>query len=46
MRHTTSVKNQGTEAIRDIRKQLQEENWTEVETKYKNLQKIHESTKK
>ena len=35
-------------AIRDLRKQLQqqEEKRTEVETKYKNLQKIHESIKK
>ena len=34
-------------AIRDLRKQLQEEDKrTEVEAKYKNLQKIHECTKK
>ena len=37
-------------AIRDLRKQLQEEEEeekrTEVEAKYKNLQKIHECTKK
>ena len=35
-------------AIRDLRKQLQqqEEKRTEVEAKYKNLQKIHECTKK
>ena len=35
-------------AIRDLRKQLkqQEEKRTEIEVKYKNLQKIHECTKK
>ena len=34
-------------AIRDLRKQLLEkEKGTEVKAKYKNLQKIHESTKK
>ena len=34
-------------AIRDLRKQLQDEDKrTEVEAKYKNLQKIHECTKK
>ena len=34
-------------AIRDLRKQLLEkEKGTEVKAKYKNFQKIHESTKK
>ena len=35
-------------AIKDLRKQLQqqEEKRTEVEAKYKNLRKIHECTKK
>ena len=45
MKHTTSVKKTMN---RDLRKQLQqqEEKRTEVEAKYKNLQKIHECTKK
>ena len=50
MKHTTSVKRQGTEAIRSSKSS--ENCWkkkrkkrTEVEAKYKNLQKIHESTK-
>ena len=45
MKHTTSVKKTMN---RDLRKQLQqqEEKRIEVEAKYKNLQKIHECTKK
>ena len=45
--HYICKKRQGTEAIRDLRKQQQEEEKrTEVEAKYKNLQQIHECTKK
>ena len=51
-KYTTSVKNDKDQkqlevAIRELRRQLQEEEEkrSEVETKYKNLQKIHESTK-
>ena len=53
MKHSASVKEDNEQkqlevAIRDLRKELkqQEEKRTEIEVKYKNLQKIHECTKK
>ena len=54
MKHTTSVKKNNEQkqldvAIKDLRKQQQQqqqEKSTEVEAKYKNLQQIHECTKK